>query len=110
MYTNDPFDAMSIGSDILKNDDVVVVARARSGEPNNMHILIPLSMKKQLSEEARSIVADMQSAVIQIQRLQAQIDNSVMDARDAGMSWAAIGWSVGLTAEGARKKWINPDE
>lgn len=105
---NDPFDAMSIGTD-TDEDDPVVVARARKGQPDNMHILLPLSMKKQLSEEARSIVADMQSAVVQIQRLQEQIDQAVVAGREEGMSWAAIGWSVGLTAEGARKKWSNPD-
>lgn len=109
MFLNDPFAELDIGLDV-EDGDHVVVARARSGGPDNQHIFMPLSMKKKLSEDERLIMGEMQRAVLLINKIQSQIDEAVADGRAAGMSWAAIGWSVGLTAEGARQKWMNPDD
>lgn len=102
----DPFEEFGPGSaDELEEGDKV----AMFVEGDVMGFM-PVSMNRQLNSQGRALVAGMQTHVMEIRRRQAEIDQLVVQAREEGMSWAAIGWSVGLTAEGARLKWMEePD-
>ena len=106
---NDPHEEIRLGSEIDENDSVELI-RIMDNEGRQMAMMMPSSMKRKLDEDQLRLVAEMQRDVRQIQKLQEHIDQVGLKARDWGMSWAAIGWSVGLTAEGARKKWSEPDE
>lgn len=58
-----------------------------------------------LSAEAAQVVAALQRAAIHRAEVDASIDELVLELRDLGASWAAIGWSVGTTGEAARQRW-----
>jgi hypothetical protein len=108
---NDPFEAVGIGTaDGLTEGDSVEIVRVRDGVRGPQAVMLPASIRRKLDQEGMMIVADLQHAVREITKHQNFIDQTVADARAEGLSWATIGWSVGLTAEGARKKWNDPDE
>ena len=50
-------------------------------------------------------VAALQHLALQMEELENHLDAHVLEARSSGVSWAIIGWSTGLTAEGARQRW-----
>lgn len=108
---NDPFEHLQLGNrDALEGkDDQVVLARIKT-EKGNRALMLPASIRKKLDEEGMMVAAELQHAVREITKYQDAIDRSVEEAREMGLSWATIGWCVGLTAEGARKKWSDPDE
>jgi hypothetical protein len=100
MAQHDPFDPMNIGNADLQEDDQVGVYKTEAGP-----VIMPVSMRRKLGESELLLVTDMQHEVMAIQSAQRRIDQLVIDGRERGLSWAAIGWSTGLTAEGARLKW-----
>ncbi len=108
---NDPFDSVKIGNDDDEaTEEGVEIVRLTEGVRGPQAVMIPTSMRRKLDDEGMLLVGDIQHAVRQITKLQNFLDTAVDDARAQGMSWATIGWTVGLTAEGARKKWSEPDE
>lgn len=59
----------------------------------------------------RQTLADLQTHALALETMQRHLDELVGDARYVGVSWALIGWSLGLTAEGARKRWgVGPED
>lgn len=92
----------------VEDGDEVAVIQIADNEGNQRAMFMPVSMQRKLDRDQLRLVAEMQRDVMQIQQLQEHIDSIALKARDWGLSWAAIGWSVGLTAEGARKKWGEP--
>lgn len=106
--TSSPMDEIGFGD--LEEGDEVSVIRIADNEGRQRALFMPTSMSKKLDRDQLRLVADMQRDVMQIQQLQEHIESLALKGREWGLSWAAIGWSVGLTAEGARKKWSEPEE
>lgn len=108
MANTDPLEPMGLGD--VEEGDTVAVIRVKDRQGTAHALFMPTSMQRKLDQEQLLMVAEMQRAVMEIQKLQEEIDELAQEARESGMSWAHVGWSVGLTAEGARKKWSEPDE
>jgi hypothetical protein len=51
------------------------------------------------------VLAELQRTVAARRRLADYIAHLVPEAREAGASWAQIGWSVGTSGEAARQRW-----
>lgn len=68
-------------------------------------VVVPASVRR-LTEEQSELVYGLQQRAMIAQQMRQQIDELVPEAREAGCSWAVIGWSVGLTGEAARLRWI----
>lgn len=60
---------------------------------------------RRLTSGQRMVLADVQHHALEIEQLERHLDELVLEARSEGVSWAVIGWSVGLTSEGARQRW-----
>lgn len=58
-----------------------------------------------LNDHQAETLRDLQLLGDQIAAAQLRLDELVEEARSQGISWALIGWSVGLTGEGARGRW-----
>lgn len=99
---DDPFAPVTMGNDELEENEKIALFKAngRSG-------FMPASMMRQLDSERLQIVADIQDTIGEIHERQQRVAQLVREARDSNMAWSAIGWSTGLTSEGARLKWGN---
>lgn len=58
-----------------------------------------------LSRGQQDRVADLQEHALRLEEMTGHLDELVLEARSAGVSWALIGWSVGMSDEGARRRW-----
>ena len=67
-------------------------------------VALPASIRR-LTGERLEVVEEVQHVARQMEYLRARLDQLVPEARDLGVSWAAIGFSVGLTGEAARLRW-----
>jgi hypothetical protein len=67
-------------------------------------VFVPRSYRR-LSAEGKSVIGEMQEQVAHISQIQAALAESVTYARDLGVSWDLIGWSVGTTGNAARQRW-----
>ncbi len=92
---------VSIGTD----DPGEKVAVMRVGSER---VILPLSMTKLRGEQLQCVV-DLQEVVADLMGLQEFLNGAVYQARFAGLSWSAIGWSVGTTGEAARQRWREID-
>lgn len=80
-------------------EDGVAFVRTNAGAA-----VVPRSLARMTADQG-DVVAEMQRAGFVIQREQRALRELVRDAREVGLSWDAIGWCVGLTGEGARKRY-----
>lgn len=104
MAINDPLAAVDFGFDDDDQEDVIMVMTTDDdGQRHGM--FIPSNLRKSLTFEQMKVAQQVQESIIKIQQLQDDIDALAVKGRNLGMSWAAVGWSAGLTAEGARKRW-----
>jgi hypothetical protein len=78
----------------------VALLRSAEGEA----YVLPRSVGR-LRGEAADVVVDLQRQARTIDELERRVDHLVEHARELGLSWAVVGWSVGITAEGARRRW-----
>lgn len=67
-------------------------------------ILVPVAFAR-LSQEGVEVVAELQREALRLQEIREQVEALVIEAREAGASWAVIGWSVGTTGDAARQRW-----
>lgn len=67
-------------------------------------LMLPTAVRR-LDDEGLDLVAHLQSVVARISEDQYHLDGLVAAAREGGLSWAVIGWSVGTTGEAARQRW-----
>ena len=67
-------------------------------------VALPASIRR-LTGERLEIVGEMQQIAREAEYLRGRLDELVPEARELGVSWAAIGFSVGLTGEAARLRW-----
>lgn len=91
-----------LGAVPYDEDHAIVVATDLDGTRHG--VVLPRSIAK-LPEESIAVLKSVQRNVLQTQALTQQLDYLVDQARDEGISWAAIGWSVGTTGEAARQRW-----
>ncbi len=70
-------------------------------------VMLPSSMMRLAKADPRAaeLFALIQANVFERHDLVEQLGELVAAARDAGVSWAHIGWCVGTTGEGARRRW-----
>lgn len=60
---------------------------------------------RRLGPAQRDDVELLQEHGLALVRMQQHLDELVERARDSGVSWNLIGWSLGITGEGARQRW-----
>jgi hypothetical protein len=102
---DDPFEPMSPGPPMeALTDEGVAVIRFKDSE-GRPRILFGVPAAARGNVEQMEVLADLQGDVGLIMTYQRQLADRVRLARELGMSWHTIGWSVGLTGEGARKRW-----
>ncbi|WP_270890025.1 hypothetical protein [Pedococcus sp. 5OH_020] len=93
------FDPVTIGTAEAAQDGVSIV-RAPSGRM----AFVPRSVGR-LKGEALEVATELQELVARIREDQVRLEQLVLEGRECGMSWAAVGWCVGTTGDGARKRW-----
>ncbi len=67
-------------------------------------VLVPRAVGR-LTGAALQAAAELQDLAMLRARVAEQVDEAVMDARAEGLSWSAIGWSLGTSAQAAQKRW-----
>ena len=60
---------------------------------------------RRLSDAQRRTFARLQDHAEQLAAMDQHMRELVADARNAGVSWGLIGWSLGMTGEGARQRY-----
>lgn len=74
--------------------------------PDGRALLLPaVTRGRQLSPDGLDVLADVQGSVRRLQAERQALDELVGVAREAGVSWNLIGFSVGITAQSARERW-----
>jgi hypothetical protein len=53
----------------------------------------------------QGLIRDVQQVVRRHVDVLAELDVLVADMRQSGLSWDSIGWCVGISGQGARKRW-----
>lgn len=91
--------------DLDGRPSAVALVRGRAGDaffvPASDAHVDPLDVDQQIA------VADLQRHAVQLEAMQAHLVQLVAGARAAGASWALVGWSLGITREGARKRFAH---
>lgn len=70
---------------------------------------LPASVRR-LTGERLEVINELQALGRQAEWIRNRYDLLVPEARELGVSWAAIGFSVGLTGEAARLRWGGLDD
>lgn len=83
----------------LEDEDVVIV-REETGSVS----IVPRSVRK-APPEAREAITSMVRAAAAYEQALIELGATIETARDLGVSWDAVGWAVGVTGSGARKRW-----
>lgn len=78
------------------------VSQGRDG--HRQAVALPASIRR-LTGERLEVIEQMQRHARVAEHARLSIDELVPEARELGVSWAAIGFSVGLTGEAARLRW-----
>lgn len=65
---------------------------------------MPVKLRR-ASPLQRDLLRECQSVVRRHITVLAQLDDVVQRMRAAGLSWDSIGWCVGMSGAGARKRW-----
>lgn len=79
-------------------DDVAVLI----GSDGSASIL-PASLKR-LDPDARAAIMAVARRADELRHMLDHLHDAVDHARDLGASWSAVGWVLGTTGEGARKR------
>lgn len=82
----------------------VEVVRTSAGEVFFKPSVRPRSWDR-LSEEGQFLLSGIQRLAAEMAELESHLDQHVREARELGASWDVIGWSLGLTATGVRKRY-----
>jgi hypothetical protein len=99
----DLLDDFTPGPTDFDDEDLVVVASGSVAEGTRRAAVLPRSLTR-LSGEALEVASSVQHALADVGRLHELIAGHVVELRELGASWAAVGWCVGTTSEGARKR------
>lgn len=60
--------------------------------------------------EAQETLAGLQAIVGQMRQMEEHVAEHVLELREMGASWDLIGWSLGMTGEGTRKRFGLADD
>jgi hypothetical protein len=96
----DIYAPLAVGLDGRPSD--VAIVRSRVGDA----FFRPASdaHANPLDVDQAAVVHDLQTHAVRLEQMQGHLVQLVGDARAEGVSWALIGWSLGITKEGARKR------
>lgn len=72
--------------------------------PGGRGLVAPRSVRH-LTDAQRAPVTDLVRVAEQWEHLHRHAVEAVTEARSRGVSWAVIGWALGLTGEGARLRY-----
>ena len=99
---NSEWDATPLGGE----DDVgaVRIQRVRAADGRLSAAVVPTAFGR-LGGEAVEVVRDLQRVGAAMAALQVEARELVAEARELGVSWDLLGWSLGVTGEGARKRY-----
>ena len=86
-----------VGYDEL-DEDVRLVMGNRNGA------FLPVSISRH-SREVVDLAGDLQTASLRVREAVAEVETLVWEARQAGLSWDAIGWCTGVVGRTASEKW-----
>lgn len=90
---------MVYGEDDYPDDDRAVVNTVFGS------MVVPVSLRK-MSEEGRESYVTLQRVGLQLAHLEDHVRVELVPAaRAAGISWSVIGAALGITGEGARKRY-----
>lgn len=92
----------SVGAVDAGEDINLIVVTDAHGERHAA--VLPRSISR-LNEDQTYWVKALQRNAIEMEGLRQKLDTLVDHAREDGVSWAAIGWSLGVTGEAARVRW-----
>ena len=67
-------------------------------------VIVPRAFAR-LSQEGMEVVSDLQRKAFALHDLRDEVEALVIQSREAGASWAVIGWSVGTSGDAARQRW-----
>lgn len=108
-------DELDVASSVLNNDyadlengpphePVAKILTTRSGA-----LFLPIAVKR-LPEDQLETLADLQHLALARQQALISIEEVIVVARNQGLSWNVIGWSIGMSGQAARKRWLDLDE
>jgi len=103
--SRDPLGAdVEVGGGDVTAFDFVEVAKTAEGLP----VLLPRTAgARRLGGEKLEVLADVQAVARRIEEARERLDALVAEARDLGVPWSLIGFSVGTTGEAARQRWTD---
>jgi hypothetical protein len=100
---NSIFDPARVGTVEGSRDGVdVVVSRDEDG--GRHAAIMPRAMGK-LGREGILMASDLQHTILEMQKLQNQLEQQIFEARDMGMSWNSIGWCIGISGNAVQQRW-----
>lgn len=97
----DPIASMGDGQ---PEDQAIVMVRGKTSGAAYFAPAEPAAYRR-LSPEQQVYVASVQEHGAALVEMQERLDELVAEARSADVSWHLIGWSLGMTGEGARQRW-----
>lgn len=77
--------------------------------PGGLAAIVPKSVQR-LGGEALEHFAWLQRTRIDLDMLEAKIEQAIPHARGLGLSWSTIGSALGMTGEGARQRFGDLDD
>lgn len=98
----DDFTPLAVGA--LNDSPTVSVVNVTGDDGRKVSLFMPEKMLKRLDGDQLVLMADLQRCVIEIQERQGALSDMMELGRELGLSWAQLGWSCGLSAEGTRRK------
>lgn len=84
--------------------DEEVEVRVAEVDGRRMAVMVPRSVQR-LGAEQTEVVHAMQRRALEAARIRNELEALALEARELGVPWTAIGWSVGTTPQAARKRW-----
>jgi len=100
MATRDHYEPLDTDETDFDDEDVAIMK-----DDEGRATLVPRSLSR-LSAEARSQTREIREVAEQIHGLQAKLDALILEGRDEfGLSWNAIGWSIGTSGQNAHRRW-----
>ena len=88
-------------------DDLEVRVHTVAGQQHA--VVVPRTVQR-LSGEAAEVLYEIQRDALEIEKRRDHISELVPLARDLGVSWSAIGWSIGTTPQAAQQRFTDPDD
>lgn len=105
---NSIFDPARVGtSEGAINGVEVVVSQDDDGARHAA--IMPRAMSK-LGRDGVLMASDLQHTILEMQKLQTQLEEQIEEARVMGMSWNSIGWCIGISGNAVQQRWGEPKE